>query len=208
MLAEVLIATDVAARGLDVDTLTHVVNYDVPSAAESYVHRIGRVGRAGREGVAITLAEPRQRRLLGNIERLTKQTIEIRTVPSVADLRTRQIEVTRSRVLESLMDDLEDYVAVLDGVDDEHDYRSIALAAISFSTMSAVPSPTRPIPDVSEPRSEASHGSATRRRPRARAGRSRRAMSGPAPDSSMSVLAARPGCGRVTLSGRSLTRPT
>ncbi len=56
--AELLVATDVAARGLDVDTLTHVVNYDVPSAAESYVHRIGRVGRAGREGVAITLAEP------------------------------------------------------------------------------------------------------------------------------------------------------
>jgi ATP-dependent RNA helicase DeaD len=60
--ADLLIATDVAARGLDVDTLTHVVNYDVPSAAESYVHRIGRVGRAGREGVAITLAEPRERR--------------------------------------------------------------------------------------------------------------------------------------------------
>jgi len=60
--AELLVATDVAARGLDVDTLTHVVNYDVPSAAESYVHRIGRVGRAGREGVAITLAEPRERR--------------------------------------------------------------------------------------------------------------------------------------------------
>ena len=62
--AELLIATDVAARGLDVDTLTHVVNYDVPSAPDSYVHRIGRVGRAGREGVAITLAEPREQRLL------------------------------------------------------------------------------------------------------------------------------------------------
>ena len=57
--AELLVATDVAARGLDIDTLTHVVNYDVPSAPESYVHRIGRVGRAGREGVAITLAEQR-----------------------------------------------------------------------------------------------------------------------------------------------------
>ena len=67
--AELLVATDVAARGLDVDTLTHVVNYDVPSAPESYVHRIGRVGRAGREGVAITLAEPREQRLLANIER-------------------------------------------------------------------------------------------------------------------------------------------
>ena len=69
--AELLIATDVAARGLDIDTLSHVFNYEVPSAPESYVHRIGRVGRAGREGIAITLAEPRQRRLLKNIEQLT-----------------------------------------------------------------------------------------------------------------------------------------
>ena len=67
--ADLLVATDVAARGLDVDHLTHVVNYDVPSAPESYVHRIGRVGRAGREGVAITLAEPREHRMLKTIER-------------------------------------------------------------------------------------------------------------------------------------------
>jgi ATP-dependent RNA helicase DeaD len=85
--AELLIATDVAARGLDVDTLTHVVNYDVPSAPDSYVHRIGRVGRAGREGVAITLAEPRERRLLDNIEKATRQRIAIEPVPSVAELR-------------------------------------------------------------------------------------------------------------------------
>src|SRR5215216_2056657 len=71
--ADLLVATDVAARGLDIEQLTHVVNYDVPSAPESYVHRIGRVGRAGREGVAITLAEPREHRLLQNIEHATKQ---------------------------------------------------------------------------------------------------------------------------------------
>ena len=75
--AELLIATDVAARGLDVEHLTHVVNYDVPSAPEAYVHRIGRVGRAGREGVALTIAEPREQRLLHNIERLTRQKIKI-----------------------------------------------------------------------------------------------------------------------------------
>ena len=92
--AELLIATDVAARGLDVDTLTHVVNFDVPSAPDSYVHRIGRVGRAGREGVAITLAEPRERRLLDNIEKATKQRIAIEPVPSVAELRARQAELT------------------------------------------------------------------------------------------------------------------
>ncbi len=79
--ADLLIATDVAARGLDIDQLTHVVNYNVPSAAEAYVHRIGRVGRAGREGVAITLAEPREHRMLKTIEQLTKQRITIEKVP-------------------------------------------------------------------------------------------------------------------------------
>src|SRR5471032_661412 len=70
--ADLLVATDVAARGLDVQHVSHVVNYDLPTAAEAYVHRIGRTGRAGREGVAITLAEPREHRQLRNIEFLTK----------------------------------------------------------------------------------------------------------------------------------------
>ncbi len=130
--AELLVATDVAARGLDVDSLTHVVNYDVPSAAESYVHRIGRVGRAGREGVAITLAEPRERRLLSNIERLTKQTIEVAKVPTVADLRSKQIELTVEALNEALgSDDLDDYQAVLHGLSGE-DNRRVALAAIKL----------------------------------------------------------------------------
>ena len=80
--AELLVATDVAARGLDVDTLTHVVNYDVPSSPE-HVHRIGRVGRAGAK-VLHHVAE-RQRRLLQNIERLTKQEIDIRSPRSISD---------------------------------------------------------------------------------------------------------------------------
>ena len=77
--ADLLVATDVAARGLDIEQLTHVVNYDVPSAPESYVHRIGRVGRAGREGVAITLAEPREHRMLKTIERVAGAPISIQT---------------------------------------------------------------------------------------------------------------------------------
>ncbi|HYO55845.1 DEAD/DEAH box helicase, partial [Archangium sp.] len=92
---ELLIATDVAARGLDIEKLSHVVNYDVPNAPEAYVHRIGRTGRAGREGVAITLAEPREHRLLRNIEKLTGQRIEVATVPTVADLRARRLELVR-----------------------------------------------------------------------------------------------------------------
>ena len=131
--AELLVATDVAARGLDIDTLTHVVNYDVPSAAESYVHRIGRVGRAGREGVAITLAEPRERRGLENIERLTKQKFEIAKVPTVADLRERQIEMTVGAIREALTSvDLEDFNTVLHALAGDDNDRNIALAAIKL----------------------------------------------------------------------------
>ena len=82
--SDLLVATDVAARGLDIEHVSHVVNYDVPSSPDAYVHRIGRTGRAGREGVAITLAEPREHRLLRNIEQATKQKIAIETVPTVS----------------------------------------------------------------------------------------------------------------------------
>jgi superfamily II DNA/RNA helicase len=101
--AVLLVATDVAARGLDLDQLSHVVNYDVPAAPESYVHRVGRVGRAGRAGVAITLVEPRERHLLGNIERLTAQPIALATVPTVADLRARRIRGTLDRLRAALV---------------------------------------------------------------------------------------------------------
>ncbi len=94
--AELLIATDVAARGLDIAHLSHVVNYDVPAEPEAYVHRIGRTGRAGREGVAITLAEPREHRMLRNIEALTRQKIEVATVPTVAELRARRLDLLRA----------------------------------------------------------------------------------------------------------------
>ena len=136
--AELLIATDVAARGLDVDTLTHVVNYDIPSAPESYVHRIGRVGRAGRRGVAITLATPRQRRLLSNIERLTKQQIKVHQVPTAADLRQRQIATTVESMRETLssetlLEDLEEFQQVLHELKGEESERNIALAALMLA---------------------------------------------------------------------------
>ena len=131
---ELLVATDVAARGLDIDQLTHVVNYDVPSAPDSYVHRIGRVGRAGREGVAITLAEPREHRLLQNIERVTKQRISIEKVPTVADLHSRRMEITRATLRESLVTgDLERYRAIVESLSDEFDIVEIALAAVKLA---------------------------------------------------------------------------
>ncbi len=150
--AQLLVATDVAARGLDVDTLTHVVNYDLPEAPESYVHRIGRVGRAGREGVAITLAEPSQRRRLQNIERLTKTPIAVEKVPSVADLQARQFEATVRIVLESLTaDDLDDYNPVLHELAGQDSDRNIALAAIRLAHLaSGAGTDTYDIPDASD----------------------------------------------------------
>src|SRR5690606_28302919 len=93
-----LVATDVAARGLDIDHITHVINYDIPTAPEVYVHRIGRTGRAGREGVAITLVEPRERRTLSFIESAAKQTIERAELPTQAALRARRMDELRSTI--------------------------------------------------------------------------------------------------------------
>lgn len=168
--AELLIATDVAARGLDVDSLTHVVNYDIPSAPESYVHRIGRVGRAGREGVAITLATPRQKRLLQNIERLTKQTITIHKVPTITDLRERQIEDTIEAVKEALSDgDLDDYQGVFHALKGEDSDRNIALAAIKLVHVARGAVLDEPdIPDASSNFSGNDHGDKKKGRKRDR----------------------------------------
>jgi ATP-dependent RNA helicase DeaD len=136
--ADLLIATDVAARGLDIDLLTHVVNYDVPSAPESYTHRIGRVGRAGREGVAITLAEPREHRLLENIQRATGDRIAVEKVPTIADLHNRRMEITLSTLRETLLDDdsnddLDRYRAIVETLSDEFDLFDVALAATTLT---------------------------------------------------------------------------
>ncbi len=132
--SELLVATDVAARGLDIDQLTHVFNYDVPAAPESYVHRIGRVGRAGREGVAITLAEPREHRQLKTIERVTKQKITMEKVPTVADLHARRLEATRAALNESLLeDDLARFRVVVETLTDEFDLMEVALAAVKLA---------------------------------------------------------------------------
>jgi ATP-dependent RNA helicase DeaD len=131
---DLLIATDVAARGLDIEHLSHVVNYDLPAAAESYVHRIGRTGRAGREGTAITLAEPREHRLLRSIEQITKQKIEVRTVPTVADLRARRLELTRATLREQLLaGDLDDVRVVVESLAQEFDIVDVAAAAIKMA---------------------------------------------------------------------------
>ncbi|MEZ5373954.1 MAG: DEAD/DEAH box helicase [Microthrixaceae bacterium] len=163
--ADLLVATDVAARGLDVDHLTHVVNYDVPSAPETYVHRIGRVGRAGREGVAITLSEPRERRQLDNIERLTGRRMEVSKVPSAAQRRSRKLEQLASTLRSTLegagvesglegseldTPDLERFSPVVEALADDYSERLVLLAALKLvQDVSGVVDDDQEIPDVS-----------------------------------------------------------
>jgi ATP-dependent RNA helicase DeaD len=131
---DLVVATDVAARGLDIQNLELVVNYDVPTSPDSYVHRIGRVGRAGREGVAITLADPRESRLLQQFERQTKSKIEIAQVPTVADLRARRLELMRAALHEAILaGGLDHYRVAVESLAQQHDLMDIALAAMKLA---------------------------------------------------------------------------
>lgn len=131
---DVIVATDVAARGIDLENLTHVVNFGIPASYDTYVHRIGRTGRAGRTGTAITLLEPREHRHLRAIERITKSRIEIRSVPSATDVRAHRLEVVRGSVEEVLRkDDLEHFRVVVESLCEEHDPFDVAAAAIRLA---------------------------------------------------------------------------
>jgi ATP-dependent RNA helicase DeaD len=154
---ELLVATDVAARGLDIDLLTHVVNHDVPQSSEDYVHRIGRVGRAGREGVAITLVPPSKMYALRNVERLTGQPITIAAVPTAADLRAARLDRTRIALEETLLGvdgaepgDADDVRAMLAGLAAEHDLLDVATAAVvRLQSVAGTPDDGEDIPVVS-----------------------------------------------------------
>ena len=99
---DVLVATDVAARGLDVERISLVINYDIPFDGEAYVHRIGRTGRAGRSGDAILFLTPRERRFLGGLERATGQPIEAMEVPSNATINQHRLDLLRQRLTERI----------------------------------------------------------------------------------------------------------
>ncbi len=131
---ELLVATDVAARGLDIGHLSHVVNFDVPSSPDAYVHRIGRTGRAGREGVAITLAEARETGMLRNIERHTGQKIRIETVPTILDLKARRLEATRASLRDAVgAGGLDAYRAIVESLADELDLMDVAAAGVKLA---------------------------------------------------------------------------
>ncbi|MFA7321831.1 MAG: DEAD/DEAH box helicase [Dokdonella sp.] len=127
---DILVATDVAARGLDVERISHVLNYDIPYDTESYVHRIGRTGRAGREGDAILFVTPRERNMLRQIERATRQPIEIMDLPSVETVNDRRITRFKDRITTALAaSDLAMFRSVIEQYESEHDVPVIEIAA-------------------------------------------------------------------------------
>ncbi|WP_319380456.1 DEAD/DEAH box helicase [Thiomicrorhabdus sp.] len=127
---DILVATDVVARGLDVPRISHVVNYDIPQDNESYVHRIGRTGRAGRSGTAILFVTPRERRLLASIERTTKQKVAEMHLPTAESINSSRVERFKARITEALkMDELDFYQDLIEQVENEQNVPAVEVAA-------------------------------------------------------------------------------
>ena len=147
-LADLLIATDVAARGLDIDTVTHVINYDIPWDVEQYIHRIGRTGRAGRTGDAITLVEGRERRQLRAIEQMTGAVIKPARIPTAADIAARRRDLFQESLRETLTARAFDsHLAAVEALSDEYDPAEIAAAALQMlwasTSTPALPKPRK-----------------------------------------------------------------
>lgn len=131
--ADLLIATDVAARGLDIETVTHVVNYEIPWDVEQYIHRIGRTGRAGRAGDAITLVEPRERRQLRFIEQTIGAQIKRARIPTAADIAARRRERFKEALVEKLTAaEFDGQMAIVEEMAEEYDLAEVAAAALQL----------------------------------------------------------------------------
>ncbi len=127
---DILVATDVAARGLDVDRISHVVNYDIPYDTEAYIHRIGRTGRAGRRGEAILFVAPRETRMLSAIERATRQKIEQLELPSTEMVNNKRIAAFKQTITDTLGAGQLDYLrTVMEQYQQEHDIPALEIAA-------------------------------------------------------------------------------
>lgn len=130
---KMIVATDIAARGLDVENLSHVINYDLPDNTESYIHRIGRTGRAGKTGTAIALVEPSDRRLLRQIERRVKQSLKVSTIPSRAEVEAQRITRLESQVRSSLAGErMASFLPIVKRLGDEYDPQAIAAAVLQM----------------------------------------------------------------------------
>ncbi|NNJ84829.1 MAG: ATP-dependent helicase, partial [Gammaproteobacteria bacterium] len=127
---DILVATDVAARGLDVDRISHVINYDIPYDIESYIHRIGRTGRAGRLGEAILFVSPRERRILSAIEKATRQKIDLMELPSTEMVNNKRIADFKQSISDSIASgDLDFMRSLLEQYQHEHDVSTLEIAA-------------------------------------------------------------------------------
>jgi ATP-dependent RNA helicase DeaD len=127
---DILIATDVAARGLDVERISHVLNYDIPHDPESYVHRIGRTGRAGRSGTALLFVTPRERHLLNSIERVTRQKLVESQLPSVDDVNAQRVEKFRDSITKALSaPGIDLFRKLIEGYERDHDVPISDIAA-------------------------------------------------------------------------------
>ncbi len=157
---DILVATDVAARGLDVDRITHVVNFDIPTDTEAYVHRVGRTGRAGRSGDAISFVTPRERRLLSAIERATRQALTPMAMPSVEDVNATRLTRFDDRITQALDSDrLGFFREVVAHYVNEYDVPEVDVAAALALTLQGdepmlldPDSIDRPVPAVEGPR--------------------------------------------------------
>ncbi|MGE2732384.1 DEAD/DEAH box helicase [Mycolicibacterium vaccae] len=127
---DILVATDVAARGLDVERISHVVNFDIPHDPESYVHRIGRTGRAGRSGTALLFVTPRERHLLGAIERVTRQKLVESELPSVEDVNEKRVAKFRDSITDALeKPGIDLFRRLVEGYERDHDVPMADIAA-------------------------------------------------------------------------------
>lgn len=150
---EIVVATDVAARGLDVEQIAHVINYDIPNDVEAYVHRIGRTGRAGRSGIATLFVTPRERRMLREIEKFTKSSISPMKIPTQADVAARRIAQLKESIREEIREgDLDLYLQLVEQLVDEgpFDLAEVAAAAARLSSggrNAAVAATTEAIPE-------------------------------------------------------------
>jgi len=128
-----VVATDIAARGLDVDHLTHVINYDLPDQVESYIHRIGRTGRAGKTGIAITLIQSFDRRKLNLIERKVRQTLDVSQVPTRSQIEAKRLEKLQDQLREALAGErMASFLPVVRDLSEEYDPLAIAAAALQM----------------------------------------------------------------------------
>ncbi|MFD1394874.1 DEAD/DEAH box helicase [Kroppenstedtia eburnea] len=132
---ELLVATDVAARGIDVGTVSHVINYDIPQDAESYVHRIGRTGRAGRTGIALTLVTPREMKQLRSIEHEIAGELKPRELPSLEEVAERQQQLLKEQLVETIQSGelIPIFEELVQNLTEKHDANQIAAAALHMA---------------------------------------------------------------------------